>query len=363
MRALTKSLLVLAGATAFGACSTSPGDGNSTPAGDPQQAKIELGFKLMFDERLSVPQGVACGTCHDPNLGWGDARPQGKGVQDNTLDTNGHNPDVAIAGAQYKTVLTPRNTPTVYNSHLFPNLFWDGRAGDLQHQAQFPFEAGAEMNSSWVNHILPTIQADPDYAPLYTAAYGDSTVTRERSIEAMGTYEATISVFDTPFDDFLAGDSSALSESEQRGHDLFFGQAGCHTCHPAPLLTDFSFHNTGVPTVGTFALNNEVDLGFGVRTDITALPNGSEVQHDDPADYAKFKTPQLRMVDVTGPYMHNGAFLTLEEVVDFYNDGGGPDLSGTGTKSPLIVPLGLTQQQKDDLVAFLKTGLLGTEIK
>ena len=334
---------------------------------DPQVALIDLGRKLFFDGKMSRPQDVSCGMCHNPQEGWSDGRPQGKGVQDHTLagdfDGDGkddHNDFLAVAGNRFKTVLTPRNTPTVYNAHLFPNQFWDGRAGDLAHQAQFPVEAGFEMNTRWDDIVLPYLNADAEYQAMFTMAYGDATATKQRAIDAIGAYEETISVFDSPYDDFLAGNPNALSIKEKRGHDLFFGKAGCAVCHPAPLLTDLGFHNTGVPTAGTLVLNDELDFGFGKRTDLTVDP---PVQVDEPADYMKFKTAQLRMVGVTGPYMHNGAFETLEEVVDFYNDGGGPDLSGTGTKNPVLVPLGLTDTEKADLVSFLETGLLGTEIK
>jgi len=339
---------------------TSDEDSEPQLAIDIEQAKIDLGRRLMFDVALSRPRGVSCGMCHDPTRGWGDARPQGKGVQDNTLDSEGHDTQLAVSGNRYKTFLTPRNTPTVYNSHLFDNQFWDGRAGDLEHQAQFPFEAGPEMNSNWDEHILPILHSDAKYRRQFKRAYGDPVATRERASEAIGKYERTISVFDTPYDAFLGGDMGALSVQEKQGHDLFFGAAGCATCHPGPMLTDMGFHNTGVPTAGRLALEGVVDLGFGVRTDLTQVP---AVDIDEPTDYAKFKTPQLRMLAVTGPYMHNGALRTLEEVVEFYDQGGGPDLSGTGTKHPAIVPLGLTESEKTDLVAFLRTGLMGTEIR
>ncbi|QDU69600.1 cytochrome-c peroxidase [Engelhardtia mirabilis] len=334
---------------------------------DPQLAQIDLGRKFFFDERTSAPQGVSCGMCHNPSKGWGDDRPQGKGVQDHTLagDVDGdgmpdHEGTLAVAGNYFKTILTPRNTPTIYNAHVFPNIFWDGRAGDLVHQAQFPVEAGFEMNTSWDAHVLPMISADPEYTQLLTDAYGDGAATKQRLIEAIGAYEATISVFDTPFDDYEAGKLYALNKQEKRGHKVFFGKGGCFQCHPAPLLTTTGYANTGVPTAGSFALNGGVDLGRGVYTDLTQDP---PVDIDNPADYAKFKIPQLRMVGVTGPYMHNGAFSTLEEVVEFYDQGGGPDLSGTGTKDPRIVPLGLSPGEKAALVAFLEFALTGDEIK
>jgi len=349
----------LAGCADGGAGSVGTGTGPA-PGPDPVQAEIDLGRKLMFEERLSKPRGMACATCHDPFNGWSDARPQGKGVQDHTLDSAGHDTHLAVAGNRFKTILTGRNPPTVYNSHLFPNLFWDKRAGGLAHQANFPVGGFNEMNSSWDDHVLPFLQGDPTYTAMFAAAYGPSAITQANAVAAIGAYEATISVFDTPFDKFLAGNPTALTQQEVDGKNLFFGKAGCFNCHPTPFLTDFSEHNVGVPNAGTMLLVGEIDYGFGKRLDLTQDP---PVQHDDPQDYCKFKTPQLRMVAVTGPYMHNGAFRTLEEVVDFYNDGGGADLCGASTKSGLIVPLGLTAAEKSALVAFLRNGLLGTEIK
>ncbi|MBC8451458.1 MAG: hypothetical protein H8D72_01985, partial [Planctomycetes bacterium] len=340
--------------------------GAKAPTADPQQAKVDLGRRLMFDERLSKPRGMACGTCHDPLIGWGDGRPQGKGIQDHTLsgDTDGdgrpdHDSNLAVAGNYYKTILTGRNTPTVYNSHVFPNLFWDGRAAGLGHQAIFPVEGFNEMNSSWKKHVVPLLEADAEYPGMFLAAYGSSQVTDVLAADAIGAYEATISVFDTPYDAYLGGDLTALSPAAEAGLMLFRGKAGCVTCHAEPMLSNFGFANLGVPSAGINALMGTLDFGFGKRLDLTQVP---AVQHDDPADYMKFKVPQLRMVALTGPYMHNGAFDTLEEVVDFFDAGGGTDLSGTGTKDPAIVPLALTAQEKSDLVTFLREGLTGNPI-
>jgi len=335
-------------------------------APDPQQAKINLGRDLMFEAALSRPLGVSCGTCHDPLIGWGDGRPQGKGIQDHSLsgDTNGdgvsdHDSNLAVTGNRFKTILTGRNTPTIYNSHVFPNLFWDGRAGDLGHQAIFPVEGFNEMNSSWNDHVLPLLQADKVYKRKFKLAYGSSTITAALAAEAIGAYEATISVFDTPYDQYIAGDLTAMSTEAIAGLDLFRNKAGCVTCHAEPMLSNFGFANIGVPSAGTFALTGTLDFGHGRRTDLTQTP---PVNIDIPADYMKFKVPQLRMVDLTGPYMHNGALQTLEDVVEFFDQGGGPDLSGRGTKDPAIVPLGLTSQEKADLVTFLREGLTGNPI-
>lgn len=366
--ALVAALSLLAVAGCGGSALSAPASAaaGKVPAADPQQAKIDLGMKLMFDERLSNPRGMACGTCHDPLIGWGDGRPQGKGIQDHTLagDTDGdgrpdHDSHLAVKGNFYKTIPTGRNTPTVYNSHIFPNLFWDGRAAGLGHQALFPVEGFNEMNSSWQKHVLPLLKSDPEYVALFQAAYGSQPITNILAADAIGIYEATISVFDTPYDKYLAGDTSALSPAATAGLALFRGKAGCVTCHTEPMLSNMGFANIGVPNAGVMALEGTLDYGLGKRTDLTQNP---PVVHDDPADYMKFKVPQLRMVSITGPYMHNGAFATLEEVVDFFDAGGGPDLSGTGTKDPAIVPLGLTAQEKSDLVTFLREGLTGNPI-
>jgi len=366
-----KSILVLlVGVTAWTAScadghASSSASGSSpgsppAPAADATQATIDLGRLLFFEERLSVPRGMACATCHDPARGWSDDRPQGKGVQDHTLDSAGHDDHLAVAGNRFKTILTDRNTPSIYNSFLFPNQFWDKRAGDLVHQANFPTEGFNEMNSSWEDHILPFLASDPGYVAAFEAAYGPGAITQANAVDAIGVYEATITAFDTPFDQYLAGDLTAMTQEQIDGKDLFFGKAGCFNCHPTPMLTDFSQHNTGVPNAGQLALAGEIDFGFGKRLDLTQDP---PVQHDDKQDYAKFKTPQLRMLKVTGPYMHNGAIATLEDVVDFYDAGGGPDLSGEATKSGLLAPLNLTQSEKQALVAFLRDGLFGSEIQ
>lgn len=368
------ALVILAALTACADGSFQASEANDVPGvafaltpGDPLEAQRVLGQRLFFDEHLSIPQGVSCGMCHNPSRGWGDGRPQGKGVQDHTLagDVTGdgvedHESTLAVEGNFFKTILTPRNTPTIYNSSLFPNTFWDGRAGELIHQARFPLEEAFEMNSSWAEHALPTISEDPISMELWRTAYGDDLLTVDRAAEAIGVYEASISAFDTPYDAFLAGDANAFTAEEQAGHDLFFGKAGCAACHPGPLLTDFAFHNTGMPTAGENLLAGQVDLGRGKFTDLTQDP---PVVVEDPTQYAAFRTPQLRMLAVTAPYMHNGVLASLEEVVEFYDQGGGPDQSGTGTKSPLIQPLGLTESERAALVAFLETGLMGTEIR
>jgi cytochrome c peroxidase len=334
---------------------------------DQQQALVDLGFELMFDEELSRPNGISCATCHDPQIGWGDGRPQGKGVQDHTLDTPTgsipHDGNLAVAGARFKTILTGRNTPTIYNSHVFPNSFWDGRAGDLAHQANFPVGGFNEMNSDWGTDVIPIVEANSDYMAMYQAAFKTSNVTQNNLANAIGAYEETISVFDTPYDQYVAGDSSAMTAAEIAGMDLFFGKAACNLCHDAPLFTDLDFHNIGVPDFGQIPLAGGTDIGRGAGDDWTAAPVGPTTTTPSAADDYKFKTPQLRMVKVTGPYFHNGFGATIEETVEFMATGGGTDLSGSGTKSPEIIDRGLTVQELADLTAFVRDALMGTEIK
>ena len=359
------ALLATGAALTFAASCSSSSSGPS--AADQQQAQIELGFKLMFDEELSRPAGVSCGMCHDPQRGWGDDRPQGKGVQDHSLDaltgTTPHDGNLAVTGNRYKTILTGRNTPTIYNAHIFPNQFWDGRAGDLVHQANFPVGGFNEMNSDWDTHVIPLLEADAGYVAMFTSAFGDGTITQQRAVEALGAFEETISVFDTPYDKFLAGDTTALTAAQQNGMDLFFGAAGCADCHPSPLLSDLSFHNVGLPEVGHVFLTGGDDLGRGAGDDWTPQPQLPATSDPDPDQDYKFKTPQLRMAKVTGPYFHNGSVSDLRQAVEFMATGGGTDLSTNGTKAPELTDKGLTQAQLDDLYDFVANGLMGTEIK
>jgi cytochrome c peroxidase len=334
---------------------------------DQQQAMIHLGFRLMFDEEFSRPNGFSCGTCHDPQLGWGDHRPQGKGVQDHTLDTATgsipHDGTLAVAGPRFKTILTGRNTPTIYNSHVFPNSFWDGRAGDLAHQANFPVGGFNEMNSDWSLDVIPIVEANTEYMELYLAAFNNSSVSQLNLVNSIGAYEETISVFDTPYDKYIAGDATAMTAAEIAGMDLFFGKAACSLCHTAPMLTDLGYHNIGVPDYGQIPLTGGTDLGRGAGDDWTAAPAGASTSTPNPADDYKFKTPQLRMAKVTGPYFHNGFAATIEDAVEFMATGGGTDLSGSGTKAPEIVDRGLTLQELADLTTFVRDALMGTEIK
>ena len=268
-----------------------------------------LGRTLFFDPRLSGSGWISCASCHNPGLSWGDGLPKGLGHGMRQLD---------------------RRTPTILNLAWAPALFWDGRADSLEEQALGPIASKAEMNLS-LDQMVDTLRAIDGYAPLFARAYPGEGISSETVAKALATFERTVVSGVAPFDRWIAGDRRALSASSQRGFVLFNDKARCSTCHTGWRFTDDSFHDIGVP--GS-------DAGRGAL-----LP------HIAPAQYA-FKTPTLRNVSERGPYLHDGSAATLRDVIELYDAGGQvrrPSLSAE------IVPLGLTPQEKDDLLAFLET--------
>ncbi len=280
-----------------------PADNPMTPA------KVALGRLLYFDKRLSKDATVSCATCHDPNKGWTDQAPVSTGIR-----------------GQHGT----RNAPTVLNAAYSDYQFWDGRAASLEEQAAGPIGNPVEMgfNARGVEARLSKIEG---YRPLFAAAFGDKKVTLERVVKAIASFERTAITGDSPYDRYEAGDRTALSADQQAGMALFFGKANCSVCHTGPNFTDGDFHNIGVGMAA-----KRPDLG---RYEQTKLER----------DRGAFKTPTLRNLADTFPYMHDGSVKTLAEVVDFYDKGGekNPWLSSD------IHPLGLTAREKRQLVAFL----------
>lgn len=276
------------------------------------EAKIALGKQLYFDKRLSADNTVSCASCHDPKKGWsnGDATAEGVGGQ---------------RGG--------RSAPTVINSAYQTYQFWDGRAGSLEEQALGPIANPIEMNLP-VEDAVKKIAAIQGYATQFQAVF-DESVTAENLAKAIAAFERTILSGNAPYDRFKAGDTSALSEQAQAGMKLFFGKANCSACHTGHNFTDNAFHNLGVNF-----LANEPDVG---REAISKLGG----------DRGAFKTPSLREIARTGPYMHDGSLATLEDVVEYYNKGATPnEFLDEG-----IFPLKLTDEKKAALVAFLKEGL------
>ena len=280
-------------------------------------SKIKLGEQLYFDGRLSKNNAISCAFCHTPGLGFADPKPTSLGV------------DGKRGG---------RQAPTVYNTAFNPVQFWDGRAGSLEEQAIGPIINPVEMAETYEN-VVKKLSALKGYRDQFQAVFGTG-VSVQGIGEAIAAYERTIISTNSPFDKFVLGEKTAMSEEAKRGMTLFKGKARCILCHNGPNFTDNQFHNLGVPQVGPM----KEDLG---RYYVT--------RRDE--DKGAFKTPTLRSIDETAPYMHDGVFKTLEEVVDFYSKGGGrnPNLS------PLVKLLKLNKTEKADLIAFLHA-LKGEEI-
>ncbi len=224
-----------------------------------------------------------------------------------------------------------RNTPTIINRAYGREQFWDGRAASLEEQVGGPIINPIEMGNT-IEACVNTLRGVPEYADLFRAAFGDPAINFERIAQSISTYERTILSGNSPYDRYQAGDKTALSMSARRGEKVF-KKALCDQCHFGPNFTDGSFANTGVGT------NNPTpDLG---RYSMLKRP----------MDWGAFKVPTLREVANTAPYMHDGSLQTLRDVVDFYDRGGIPNRN----LDRRYKPLGLREQEKEDLVEFLKS--------
>lgn len=270
--------------------------------------KADLGHKLFFDPRLSGANYISCGTCHNPSFAWGDGLPVGIGNDATRL---------------------ARRTPTILNAAFGEMMMWDGRFETLEEQAVGPMAAEAEMNQE-LEAIAEELRAIPGYVTLFEIAFPGEGITVENAAKAIATFERTIVSGVAPFDRWIAGDESAISESAKRGFELFNQKANCVACHSSWRFTDDSFHDIG--------LESE-DIGRGKE-----LPKIEKMQY-------AFKTPTLRNVVERAPYMHDGSMATLTEVVEHYNEGGikRPSLSDD------MRPLGLSEKEVEDLVAFMLT--------
>lgn len=278
----------------------------------PTEAKIKLGKQLYFDKRLSDDNTISCASCHDPAKGW----------------SNGEAVATGVGGAK-----GGRSAPTIINSAYTGMHFWDGRAKSLEDQALGPIQNPIEMKMK-MDVCVEKLNKIEGYKKQFQEVFGTD-VTEDGIAKAIASYERTVLSGDAPYDRFKAGQKDALSESAQRGMKLFFGKAFCSACHVGANFTDNAFHNIGI------GMNKETpDIG---REEISGLEG----------DRGAFKTPTLREIARTAPYMHDGSLKSLEDVVEHYNNG--------GIKNPWltedIFPLKLSDQQKKDLVTFLKEGL------
>lgn len=280
------------------------------PQDNPQTpAKVALGRKLFYDPRLSKDNTIACASCHRPEFAFSDG---GKPVSTGIFGRQGI-----------------RNAPTLTNVGFRRHLFWEGRSPRLELQAVGPLTAHDEMGLE-PEELAQRLQAIPEYAQAFREVFGEPPSLRAVTY-AIAAFERTLLSYDSPFDRYQAGDDQALSPAALRGMELFFSEKGdCFHCHVGPDFTDDEPRNTALYTVYK-------DIGLARAT-------GKD------EDVGKFKTPTLRNVALTAPYMHDGSIRTLREVVQHYNRGGEPNLNADA----LIRPLGLTDQEVDDLVAFLE---------
>ena len=315
------------------------------PAQEPAMAK--LGKMLFFDARLSGDGSTSCADCHNPTTGFGDGAELSRG---------------------YPSSKHWRNSQTLVNSAFIQNgLHWDGSVPSLLDQV--PGAMGTPFAHN-INVVLAEerMRQVPQYVAEFKNIWNE-VPNIDAMAQAIAAYERTLISADSPFDRFIAGDHKALSQSEIRGFQVFTGKGNCVQCHQGGLATDEGYHNTSVPRNPDLFEDPEHQITYRTAMRGFGVPAEEYMSFDrDPGRYAytmdkndlgAFRTPPLRYLKYTAPYMHNGFFYTLQDVVEFYNAGGTEDVFGT--KSSLIKPLGLTPGEQADLVAFLES-MSGTEI-
>lgn len=294
------------------------------PAANPySKEKAALGKMLFYDPRLSASGQIACVSCHDPELGWGD----------NRRVAYGHNRQTG-----------KRNAMTIFNTAFYNKLFWDGRAATLEEQISFPVQDKVEMAQD-LRSMVKNIRRIKAYRPFFTAAYGNSNVTLETIQQAIATFERSVVSNYSRFDNFVAGKSKLLTDDEVLGLHLFRTKARCINCHNTPLFSDNRFHNDGQTLYGS----KMQDMG---RYQLTGKQE----------DIGVFRTPSLREVSQTGPWMHHGNFPSLNDVIEYYNLGNPSPIQRNvvvpegqrPVTSPILRKLYLTVEERQQLEAFLK---------
>lgn len=327
-----------------------PADNPTTPE------KVRLGDKLFHDTRFSTTGKVSCATCHDANTGFTDS------------------PRQVSEGIDGKT--GTRNAPTVLNAAFNKTQFWDGRSPSLEDQSLHPFLNPVEMGLANHDPILAVVKKDAAYKKEFKAAFGvaPEQITMDHVTKAIAAFERTMVAGDSPFDRwFYGGDAKAMTDQQRRGYELFIGKARCVDCHvieqTQASFTDHRFHNIGV---GVNRIQKDIPrLAHAymkanktteqVDVDVLTDPKSSELGRFAvvPASFdglGAFKTPTLRNIEITAPYMHDGSIATLEKVVEHYNNGGvtNPGDPVNDFLSGGIRPLNLTKEEQADVVAFLK---------
>jgi cytochrome c peroxidase len=282
--------------------------------GDTVASRAELGRLLFFDRLLSRDHSVSCASCHKPEHAFADTVRISPGV----------------GGA-----LGTRNAPSAMNTAGRLQLFWDGRAATLEEQALSPIENPLEMALS-IDAALARVNGSPRYAAAFQQWFGGP-ATRKTLGKALAAFEKTLETSNSPYDRYAKGDETAISDEARRGRLIFIGKANCANCHSGEDFTSDRFKNIG--------LFNGKDLNDSGRAAISGHPE----------DAGAFKVPSLRNVAVTAPYMHNGMFATLREVIEYYNDPDRTVKGGLHRDAVLNKPLGLTETELSELEAFLRT--------
>lgn len=330
-----------------------PTDNPMTPA------KVALGEALYFDKRLSIDGTVSCATCHDPANAFTDHGTVAIGVSKR-------------AGT--------RNAPTILNAMFSERLFWDGRAGSLEEQAKQPLTNSFEMGMGNNHAVVTRVSAFPEYRKRFGEVFGREGITIDTIAKALAAYERTQLSANSPFDRFISGNTNAITDAQRRGWELFKGKARCIECHSfstgSPFFTDFKFHNTGIVAKDMIfeqlsglaeqmedkKRNNPGNVPgktlASVRQDSVRLlahtqgftELGRYLVTKQPKDIGAFKTPTLRDIELTTPYMHDGSEKTLIDVVRYYNRGGRVHAN----IDERMRPLHLSDEQMNDLVEFMR---------
>lgn len=309
------------------------------PEANPQTAeKIELGKKLFFDRRLSGDGTMNCVTCHDPELGFSDG--------------------LAIS-LNYPTTRNWRNSPTLINVAFQEFLFHDGRATTLEDQALFPMMSAFEMNQN-LDFMEEEIRSVPEYVEEFTRVFGDGDITRLRIAMAIAAFERTLISKNSPLDRYLAGETKALAGDALQGYRIFIGKGKCSECHYGVNLADNKFYALQVQENPEHLKDPRIAATRRFVAKVYHFEEYRTLEEDpgrylitkDPKDWKAFKTPTLREIASTAPYMHNGIYATLDEVIEFFNEGG-------GESNTVLKPLQLTPEEKKQLRIFLEEGLTG----
>ncbi|MFQ5852129.1 MAG: cytochrome-c peroxidase [Candidatus Binatia bacterium] len=326
-------------------------DKNGYPKKD--DPKVQLGKMLYFDPRLSGDASISCGDCHNPTLGWTEGQALCRG---------------------YPGTVHWRNCQSVVNAAYYNKLFWAGSSTSLEAQARGAAR-GAVAGNGEEDMMEERLAQIPEYIKRFKEVFGTELPQISDAWKAIAAFERTVYQVDTPFDRYMRGEKNALSEKARQGLELFQGKAGCIQCHNGPFFTDEKYHNLGVPENAEFDEDPQRQITFRFEQYAKGVPEniyrtaktdlGLYYRMKRKEDMGKFRTPTLRYLLYTPPYMHNGIFFTLEEVIDFYNKGGGEDqikkLYGFSTKTKRLKPLNLTDREKEALIAFLES-LSGEEI-